>query len=391
MKLGAKGIETKEPETLFGDEAVDLLESNENATATADGDEIGNDDDTDIVDRDDKEEKPQLQYTGAVVVEEIPSDLTGEVEVASSDGDKQESADDNTAKQQAENVARQSKFKEALREIEWKESIREAQERLTMIAIEHRRATENAKSLKKQMESALESVETIIARGPEKPMPLFEQHDDEQVSRSFGIAPKSAMVPVGENDKESKQAANESDAWKSRPIEELELGNSLTERLIENGIGTIGRLENLRAEIAQGREKWPKGIGEAKITKIEDAVIDWLTKNRDSGVFGQQVESEESETAELVESEQPKAEPLGEPATVLIKKEIRYQGGKLEVGDLYDVERNSEGNLSAVLPDGKGLVELDDFSYEVFKRKPIAEANPVAELEPVGADFFADL
>jgi len=77
------------------------------------------------------------------------------------------------------------------------------------------------------------------------------------------------------------------DAWRNASIDELDLPEKLKYKLIEDGRDTIGRLEDLRAEISQGRAKWPKGIGAAKITAIEDAVITWLTSNRDSQAFGE--------------------------------------------------------------------------------------------------------
>jgi hypothetical protein len=68
-----------------------------------------------------------------------------------------------------------------------------------------------------------------------------------------------------------------SDAWRKAPIKELGLTEKLAELLPE----TIGDLEDLRADIATGKKEWPKGIGNGKVTMIEDAVIDWLTKHRD--------------------------------------------------------------------------------------------------------------
>lgn len=389
MKLTTKPIETKEPDTLFGDEAADILNTGEQAIAPMPIPELGNEDDTEIVERDEPSEPAEPANMESIVVADLPSDFAGEASTNVATTSPVEPPKSDTNKE-LESASRKQKFQEAFCEIEWKESIRDAQERYTAIAIEHRKATEHAKLLKKQMETALEAVENIIARGPKKPLPLFDRPATTEPVANQSVV----IVTTSEAATASESSGNESDEWKSRSINELELGKSLTEKLIENGIDTIGRLENLRAEIATGREKWPKGIGEAKITKIEDAVIDWLTKNRDSGIFGQQTEAEEteeSESTESVENENPKAKALGEPISVNITKEIRYQGGKLEVGDLYDVELSSEGNLSAVLPDGKGLVELDDNSYTVFKRKPIAEVEPVAEPEPVGTDFLADL
>lgn len=76
--------------------------------------------------------------------------------------------------------------------------------------------------------------------------------------------------------------------WESAAVSELQafgLSNATASRLIEFGYDTIGRLERLRAEISQGKEKWPKGIGQAKITAIEDAVLAWLSKYRDSEIL----------------------------------------------------------------------------------------------------------
>ena len=52
------------------------------------------------------------------------------------------------------------------------------------------------------------------------------------------------------------------------------------ESLVRLSVG-VEDVEDLRAEIAMGRESWPKGIGVAKITIIEDRVLDWLKDNQD--------------------------------------------------------------------------------------------------------------
>lgn len=81
-----------------------------------------------------------------------------------------------------------------------------------------------------------------------------------------------------------------SDVWRDCTVAELcahGLRSSLAQRLAELGYDTIGKLEDLRAKISTGAvDRWPKGIGEAKITEIENAVVGWLTANRDAGVFG---------------------------------------------------------------------------------------------------------
>lgn len=64
-----------------------------------------------------------------------------------------------------------------------------------------------------------------------------------------------------------------SDEWRKAPTTDLGLAPKLAEKLPE----TIGELEDLRAAIATGKKEWPKGIGNGKVTQVEDAVIGWLT------------------------------------------------------------------------------------------------------------------
>ena len=54
----------------------------------------------------------------------------------------------------------------------------------------------------------------------------------------------------------------------------------MVQKLAEADCRTIWDLEQLRAEISQGRKKWPKGIGETKQTQIEDAVLKWLAAHQ---------------------------------------------------------------------------------------------------------------
>lgn len=87
---------------------------------------------------------------------------------------------------------------------------------------------------------------------------------------------------------ETPAAAGETnDAWRKVSINQLGLSPKLEEKLHDAGAVTIGQLEDLRAEISQGRAKWPKGVGVARITEIEDAVVEWLSKNRDAAVLAE--------------------------------------------------------------------------------------------------------
>ena len=83
------------------------------------------------------------------------------------------------------------------------------------------------------------------------------------------------------------QSGEQPEYWRSVSIVDLSLPAKLAERLQESGIHTIGQLEDLRAKCYDSFGEWPKGIGKAKVTVIEDALLDWLTVNRDKAVFGE--------------------------------------------------------------------------------------------------------
>lgn len=125
---------------------------------------------------------------------------------------------------------------------------------------------EETKEAKAQWEQRVAELGCLIRRRDEK-LPLF--------------------------DKKSLAAADEpgDESWRLVDIDQLALGSSLTEKLREAGINTIGELEDQRAigltEI--------KGIGQAKVTKIEEHVVDWLTRNRDADVFDGGEEQEATE------------------------------------------------------------------------------------------------
>jgi hypothetical protein len=68
--------------------------------------------------------------------------------------------------------------------------------------------------------------------------------------------------------------AADNDAWRKVGIAALGLPEKLADQLPQ----TLGELEDLRAAISQHKKEWPKGIGAAKITKIEDAIVGYLAK-----------------------------------------------------------------------------------------------------------------
>lgn len=60
-------------------------------------------------------------------------------------------------------------------------------------------------------------------------------------------------------------------SWRAVPLSTLEIPDYLLEKLAEHSITTFGALEDLRGDISSGRAKWPKGVGEAKVTLLVDA------------------------------------------------------------------------------------------------------------------------
>lgn len=73
-------------------------------------------------------------------------------------------------------------------------------------------------------------------------------------------------------------------AWRALTIDHIALfPTSLLKKLRNENLGTIGALEDHRAAVSLGKAKWPKGIGPAKISKIEDALIRWLPAGPDTG------------------------------------------------------------------------------------------------------------
>ena len=172
-------------------------------------------------------------------------------------------------------------------QLAWKLRIREISDELAEAALERLEAESRYKAAKNREKAIVEQLSEVMKEGP-RVMPLFDRQPDQQ-SSVHGVAVAESVAPDAQTWAESTQPVVieplTDDAWRSVRLSELRLKPKLQERLEEAGVDTIGRLEDLRAEISQGREKWPKGIGKAKITEIEDAVIAWLSKNRDAQVL----------------------------------------------------------------------------------------------------------
>ena len=169
------------------------------------------------------------------------------------------------------------------------------------------------RAIKREMEAAGKAAS--VFQGPTKA-------DDTDISGeildgSFTVFDKPDSI-YGTSATLDAQAPSEavSDAWRDCTIAELGahgLRSSLVNRLAELGYDTIGKLEDLRAKISTGAvDRWPKGIGEAKITEIENAVVGWLTANRDAGVFGAIPTSVGDEAEVEEQAEEPSEYPTTE-------------------------------------------------------------------------------
>lgn len=220
------------------------------------------------------------------------------------------------------------------------EQIREKEREVYALEGEYNDAKEEAAGAKKAFDAADKELRNLIARGPDrqKKLPLedaaelrrpkrikllvdldgttmkvgyeppFEIDLDGEVVVLWndGTADRSVLLEADEfevieweNGDEGEQAeAKENDAWRSAPFTELGLTQKQNELFEAAGVTTIGGLEDLRARMANGdyTAQWPKGIGPAKVTDIENRVIDWLDKNRDK--FGEPLTVAEAATNE---------------------------------------------------------------------------------------------
>lgn len=198
---------------------------------------------------------------GNLAGQELGEEIDAEFEVKD---DLPTTSPDKPAKKTAEQKALDKATKHYL------ERKRNAEENLSNCVL-HRRDCEAAlKGAKGSEKAAAELLESVLARGPEQ-LPLFDKPAATASDASATDAADAKTAPA---------PAVDPDAWKSAPLSALGLPPSLEEKLIGEGMDTIGRLEQRRADISQGKEKWPKGIGPAKVTAIEDAVVGWLTENQ---------------------------------------------------------------------------------------------------------------
>lgn len=177
----------------------------------------------------------------------------------------------------------------------------------------HEVLKKEAGDAKKAFEAADSDLRWLIAQGPRVPekfpvkvraaknliMPKMAVGDEFDVVEISSITGQLRIIadPDTAPDGDWVKLGNEVDAieWGSRPspppvAEEVEdeswreenLDSAITitavvrEKLAEVGVNTVGQFEDFRAKVAKSEAVWPKGIGEAKIGKLTDAVLDFL-------------------------------------------------------------------------------------------------------------------
>ncbi|GEM_PF-6733322 len=191
------------------------------------------------------------------------------------------------------------------------------EEHICALGIEIGRAKGTIKGCKKNQEVLLEKLDHLI-QSWENP-PAFEPTTTQtSVVGSGGgcdvptVDQPAAGIPQAEPvttpdgpPPESFQSVLESES-----VAVLGLKEAVAAKLIEAGVETLWQLEMLRKGVSEGRKEWPKGIGKAKVTQIEDAILSWCFENsgrwdRLQGANDQAEAAADAERAEAVKESQP--------------------------------------------------------------------------------------
>jgi len=156
-----------------------------------------------------------------------------------------------------------------------------ATDELVQASIDNKHAQEVAKSAKARLKAATDEIARLGERGPEV-MPLFDRAAV-ATSGAVAILPQAAEGETTSTGP-ANYTPNTSDAWRSRPVDELKLTKFVRELLAENSINTMGELEDYRGKWG-GLENLD-GLGPKKAEKLEAQSLEWLDKNRDIGMVG---------------------------------------------------------------------------------------------------------
>lgn len=153
--------------------------------------------------------------------------------------------------------------------------------------VEHSKAElKEAKERQEEAHYKLRMLNESLLADEQRPlMPAFDQAEADEEPRFVNTNPETV---------DSREGGDEPYDWRIEPITELALPNALHAILIHEGIETMGQLEDLRGGIIAGHLEWPKGIGPAKVTLIEDRIMDWLEEHRNMEATSEDGQKEET-------------------------------------------------------------------------------------------------
>jgi hypothetical protein len=189
------------------------------------------------------------------------------------------------------------------------------------------------KEAKDSEKAALDRVSKVIAGGPERYIerPQSTPKPENTAGGDAGSAQPQPSQPQGD----TPPVANTSDAWRSAPITELSLPKKGSlNRLLKDGIETMGQFEDRRVAVAEGKGEWPKFFGPEKLTLVEEAFLNWLEANRDMWQVPQAAPAETAATPDIAQEPltdtpdtapaEPATEPASEPASELLASPESY-------------------------------------------------------------------
>lgn len=157
--------------------------------------------------------------------------------------------------------------------------------KIASAAVNHARLKAAVKDAANEFADLVDRLDAIMEDGPEE-MPLF----DRQPKQGAAGTPTD---PQPDPD----------DAWRSEPLESIlgdvkGLGKAKRESLLD-AIPTLGKFENMRAEAAreylQLKDLMPKGIGQGICDQLEEAALNWLSRNLNAEAEAESDEQGEQE------------------------------------------------------------------------------------------------
>lgn len=177
------------------------------------------------------------------------------------------------------------------------------EERLGALTIEEMKLKEQAKLCKKEREVLAEQLSNLIdgweRDGSDDQQQTQQQTTNQQTTPATAAAggagdtttegrgqspdaqpasPPAVVDPPAHAAEQAQQACYH-DVLRRAALVELTLAPNLHDKLADSGVATVWDLEMLRADISQGKKQWPKGIGKAKVSAVEDALMAWMTRN----------------------------------------------------------------------------------------------------------------